>query len=106
MEDHGNVSSIIQGLMLVMSHPELEKTERGGLSPASEALYVDIPLTCGEWMNHYKVEAWRGIMQRYLGQAFALASGIYNMDKKIRGTAWRFLVANHAFGAVRVGTVR
>ena len=57
MEDHGNVSSVIQGLTFVMSHPELEKTERGGLSPASEALYVDVPFTCGELMNHYKVEA-------------------------------------------------
>ena len=105
MEDYGDVSSVNQGFTFVTSHPELEKTERGGLSPASEALYVDVPFTCGEWMNHYKVEAWRSIMQWYLRRAFALVSGIHNMDKKNRITAWWFFVANHAFGAVRVGTV-
>ena len=78
----GNVSAVIQAVTFVTSHAELEKTERSGLSLASEAICVDVPLTCGEWVNQYKVEARRAIMQRYPGRAFALVSGIYNMDKE------------------------
>ena len=105
MEDCGDFLSVILGLTVVMGHPETEKTEGGGLSPVSEALYADVLLTCGAWMNQYKVEAWRSIMQHYLGQALVLASGIYNMDKKNCDMVRCFFLANCAFGAFRVGTV-
>ena len=103
MESRGDFSSAIRGLKLLTSHLETEKAKRGVLSPASEALYADALLTCGEWMNHYKVEPGRSIMQNYLGRASELASGISNMDKKNRHTAHRSFAAYLALAQLVLG---
>lgn len=103
MESRGDFSGAIRGLKLLSSHLETEKTKRGGLPPASEALYADALLTCGQWMSHYKVEPGRGIMENYLGPASELASGIYDKDKKNRHTAQRSFAAYLALAQLVLG---
>ena len=96
MEDRSDFSSVSPALKPVMSHPETERTKRGRLSPAFEALLI-----CGEWMSHYKVEARRSIMQHNLRQALVLASGSKIWARRV--TIWHGVYLGEAmlFCAVR-----
>ena len=97
MEDHGDFSSVSPALKPVMSHPETERTKRGRLSPAFEVLLI-----CGEWMSHYKVEAWRSIIQHCLGWALVLASGSTTWARRITIRRSVYLGEAVLFCAVRV----
>ena len=75
MESRGDFSSAIRSLKLLSRHLHEQKANKG-LELQSEALYADALLSCGEWMNQYKAEPGKVIMNQYLKPSVDLAEAI------------------------------